>query len=148
MALFKIDPITKRRIERFRKIKRGYYSLIILTAAIVLSVFAPLLAESRALAVYYKGTLYLPSFQYLSMATFAQAPPAGWSGNDLETEYLRLKREWATERTMYARDASEAKGDAAALTALDAKYPDRGYYVIMPLIPWDPYQSDFWYNEI
>src|SRR5690606_9715410 len=38
--------------------------------------------------------------------------------------------------------------DEAALAALDAKYPNRRNRVIMPPIPWDPYQSDFWYNEI
>ena len=57
--MWALDPITKRRFARFRKIKRGYYSLLILTAAIVLSIFAPFLAESRAIAVWYDGRLYL-----------------------------------------------------------------------------------------
>src|SRR5258705_2697328 len=94
MAWIKLDPITRRRFARFRQIKRGYYSFLILVGAIVLSIFAPLLAESRALLVVYKGTPYFASFQYLSMATFAQQPPPGWSGGDLETEYLRLQHEW------------------------------------------------------
>ena len=78
MAWIKFDPITKRRFARFRQIKRGYYSLLILLAAIVLSIFAPYLAESRALLVYYKGSLYFPTFQYYTMQTFAQAPPPAW----------------------------------------------------------------------
>ena len=49
MAWLRIDPITRRRIARFQRIKRGYYSLVILTVAMVLSIFAPYLAESRAL---------------------------------------------------------------------------------------------------
>ena len=147
MALIKLDPITRRRIARFRKIKRGYYSLIILLAAIVLSVFAPFLAESRALLVIYQGQFYFPTFQYLDMTTFHQAPPTGWDGS-LETEYLRLQREWQVERLLYQRDAAAAGNDAQKLAALDARYPDRGDHVIMPAIPWDPYQSDFWYNEI
>ena len=37
----------------------------------------------------------------------------------------------------------------AKLAALDAQYPNRrDSYVVMPLIPWNPYQNDFWYNEI
>ena len=148
MAWLKLDPITRRRFQRFRRIKRGYYSLVILLGAIVLSIFAPLLAESRALLVVYKGQVYLPTFQYLSMATFGQMPPPGWSTGDLETEYLRLQREWQVERFLYARDAAQAGGDAQKVAALDAEYPNRGNYVIMPPIPWDPYQSDFWYNEI
>ena len=41
-----------------------------------------------------------------------------------------------------------AGADAAALAAVDAKYPNRDDFVIMPPIPWDPYQNDFWSNEI
>ena len=77
MAWITLDPITRRRFARFRQIKRGYYSLIILLAAILLSVFAPFLAESRALLVIYQGKLYFPTFQYIDMATFHQAPPPG-----------------------------------------------------------------------
>ncbi|HMI96059.1 MAG TPA: hypothetical protein VK479_06060, partial [Micropepsaceae bacterium] len=148
MAWIKLDPITRRRFARFRQIKRGYYSFLILLVAIVLSIFAPLLAESRALMVSYQGTWFFPTFQYQSMGTFAQTPPPGWSGGDLETEYLRLQREWQAERYFYNREAAQAGSDAQKLAALAAKYPNRENYVVMPPIPWDPYQSDFWYNEI
>src|SRR3954471_13129829 len=111
MAWIKLDPITRRRFAKFRHIKRGYYSFLILMAAIVLSIFAPLLAESRALFVSYQGHWYFPSFQYFSMATFNQAPPAGWSTGDLEVEYLRLKREWQVERYFYARERAQTGND-------------------------------------
>jgi len=148
MAWIKLDPITRRRFARFRQIKRGYYSFVILTVAIVLSIFAPLLAESRALFVSYQGHWFFPTFQYLNMATFNQAPPPGWSTADIETEYLRLQREWQAERYFYDREAAQAGGDTGKLAALEMKYPNRRNYVIMPPIPWDPYASDFWYNEI
>src|SRR5579863_532734 len=148
MAWIKLDPITRRRFVRFRHIRRGYYSFLVLTAAIILSIFAPFLAESRALAVLYNGRLYFPTFQYLSLATFHQTPPQGWTANDLETEYLRLQREWQVERFFYDRERSEISNNPQELAALNNKYPDRGNYVVMPMIPWDPYQSDFWYNEI
>jgi microcin C transport system permease protein len=144
MAWLRLDPITRKRIERFRRIKRGYYSLVILTAAIVLSVFAPYLAESRALLVWHNGRPYFPTFEYLSMATFGQEPPPAWATGELETEYLRLQGEWRVERTLYSRELA-AGADPAAL---EAKYPNRGNYVFMPPIPWDPYQNDFWYSEI
>ena len=76
MAWIKLDPITRRRFERFRKIKRGYYSLLILVGAIVLSIFAPYLAESRALIVLYNGHIYFPTFSYRTMAEF-QSGAAG-----------------------------------------------------------------------
>jgi microcin C transport system permease protein len=147
MAWITLDPITRRRFARFRQIKRGYYSFLILTAAIVLSIFAPFLAESRALVVYYKGQLFFPTFQYFTMGTFNQPPPQGWSGSDLDADYYRLQREWQTERFLFNRDVAAAGNDATKTAELDAKYPNRGNYVIMPFIPWDPYQSDFWYNE-
>lgn len=145
MALFNLDPITRRRFARFRRIKRGYYSLIILLVAIVLSIFAPYLAESRALMVRYEGSTYFPTFTYMTMGFFKQAPPAGWLAEDLEADYLRLQREWRLERESYERESASAGADPAALAA---KYPNRANRVVMPLIPWDPFQSDFWYNEV
>ena len=148
MRWIKLDPITRRRLQRFRRIKRGYYSFVILTVAIVLSVFAPYLAESRALLVWHDGRLFFPTFEYLDMETFGQEPPPAWGMADLETEYARLKREWALERELYDRELAEIADDSGALATLDGRYPNRGNFVIMPPIPWDPYQNDFWYNEI
>ena len=141
----RLDPITRKRFHRFRRIKRGYYSLIILAVLSVLSVFAAYLAESRALIVWYNGTLYLPTFEYYEMEVFGQQPPPAWATGDLETEYLRLQGEWRVERFLFDREASEAGSEPAAL---EARYPNRDNFVVMPPIPWDPYTSDFWYNEI
>ena len=148
MKWIRLDPITRKRLERFRRIKRGYYSFIVLGVAIVLSVFSPYLAESRALLVWYEGRVYLPTFEYLPMETFGQEPPPAWGMADLETEYLRLQREWRLERELHERELTRGGGNPTALAALDERYPNRGHYVIMPPIPWDPYQNDFWYNEI
>lgn len=148
MALFTLDPIMRRRVERFKRIRRGYYSLIILGVAALLSVFAPYLAESRALVVWHNGTVYFPTFEYLSMDTFSQVPPPGWTSDILEADYFRLQGEWRAERASYDREKTEAGNDAAKLATLGTKYPNRDNFVVMPAIPWDPYQSDFWYNEI
>lgn len=148
MKWIKLDPITRKRLERFRRIRRGYYSSIILGAAIVLSVFSPYLAESRALLVWYDGRLYLPTFEYFPMETFGQEPPPAWGVEDLETEYLRLQSEWRLERELHERERDQVGTDPAVVAALDARYPNRGNFVVMPPIPWDPYQNDFWYNEI
>jgi microcin C transport system permease protein len=143
-----LDPITRKRLQRFRRIRRGYWSFLILAAAIVLSIFAAYLAESRALVVWYRGELFFPTFQYLPMSRFAQEPPPAWDTAEIETEYLRLQREWDTERVLYARARAAAGDDPAALAALEARYPNRGHYVVMPPIPWNPYQNDFGPNEI
>src|SRR3569623_1663852 len=101
MAWLKLDPITQRRLARFRKIKRGYYAFLNLVAAIVLTIFASYLAESRALIVSYNGHVYFPTFVYRTMAEFNQAPPEGWQAADLEADYFRLQREWRLERALY-----------------------------------------------
>jgi microcin C transport system permease protein len=147
MAWPKLDPVTRRRLQRFRRIRRGYWSFLILAAAMVLSVFAPFLAESRALLVWHDGRAYFPTFQYLEMATFGQEPPAGWDGREIETEYFRLQREWRVEREMHARARARVGDDAGKLAALEAKFPNRRNFVVMPPIPWNPYQNDFSANE-
>jgi ABC-type microcin C transport system permease subunit YejE len=148
MYKLKLSPITQRRIQRFKSIRRGYYSLIILLGAVVLSIFAPFLSESRALFVWYEGRAYFPTFQYYDMDTFNQTPPAAWGMGDLETEYFRLQREWQLERALYREERQGVGDDAAALAALEARYPNRRNYVVMPPIAWNPYESDFWYSEI
>jgi len=146
--MWTLDPITRRRFARFRKIKRGYYSLLILAAATVLSIFAPFLAESRALVVWYDGRLYLPTFEFYEMDVFGQEPPPAWGTGELETEYLRLQREWRAERYFYDRELARLGDEPAVRAELEARFPNRRNRVIMPPIPWDPYESDFWYNEI
>ena len=148
MAWIKLDPVTRRRLQRFRHIRRGYWSFLILAAAMVLSVFAPFLAESRALLVWHEGRAYFPTFRFLPMDTFGQTPPPAWDTTDIETEYLRLQREWALERFLHRRELAAAGADPAARAAVDARYPNRRNYVVMPPIPWDPFQNDFWYGEI
>ena len=151
MAWITLDPVTRKLLHRFRQIRRGWWSFLILMAAILLSIFAPYLAESRALVVWYQGALHFPTFRYIEMSRFGQAPPPAWSTSEIEVEYLRLQREWEAERFMHGRDraaAVAAGADAAALAAIDAKYPNRDHRVVMPTIPWDPYQNDFWANEI
>ena len=103
MAWIRLDPITSKRLDRFRRIKRGYYSFLILAAAMVLSIFAAYLAESRALLVWYNGRPYFPTFEFYTMDTFGQKPPPAWGMGDLETEYLRLGREWDVDRYLYER---------------------------------------------
>jgi len=143
-----LDPITRRRLQRFRRIRRGWYSFLILVGAMVLSIFSPFLAESRALLVRYEGRLYFPTFRFYEMATFRQEPPPAWGMADLETEYHRLQREWKTERALFQRARREPGVSPERLAELEARYPNRRNWVLMPPIPWNPYESDFWSNEI
>ncbi len=48
--------------QQFKRLKRGYYALILLMALLALSCVAELLVNSRALVVSYQGQLYFPSY--------------------------------------------------------------------------------------
>ena len=58
-----LSPEIKKKINRFKSIKRGYYSFLIISIMIVLSLFAELFINSKALMVYYNGNFYFPTYQ-------------------------------------------------------------------------------------
>jgi microcin C transport system permease protein len=64
--------IFRKRLRKFRTIKRGYYSFLILVGAYGCSFFLPLLISSSALVVRYSGHWYFPIAQYHAAATFGQ----------------------------------------------------------------------------
>ncbi len=59
---FSLDPLTRKKLRRFRSIRRGYVSFLLLTIAILLSCVAELLVSSRALIVKYEGELFFPTY--------------------------------------------------------------------------------------
>ena len=89
--MIRLDPLTKKRLGKFKKIKRGYYSFIILTFIIVLSFFAELFINNRALLVRYDGHLYFP--------TYGDIIPGKTLGEDYEWEanYKELKIKYQEE---------------------------------------------------
>ena len=84
-----LNPLTVKQWQRFRSIKRGYYSAIILAIALVASLAAELFVNSRALVVYYQGTVAFP--------TYGDVIPGKAFGldYDYETDYRELKRLFA-----------------------------------------------------
>jgi len=82
--------IMRRRFQKFRRIKRGYYSFLILTGAYVLSFFLPLLINDKALVVKYQGHYYFPIAKYHSTTDFGQ-PGYG------EPSYRDMKKKFQAE---------------------------------------------------
>ncbi|MBX2808525.1 MAG: ABC transporter permease subunit [Cellvibrionaceae bacterium] len=77
--------------QQFKPLKRGYYSLLILVSLFVLSLFAELLVNSRALIVSYQGELYFPSYGRVIPGTeFGLA-------YEYETNYRQLQQHFKTE---------------------------------------------------
>lgn len=62
MSLIKLNPQTAKKLRRFREIKRGYYSFLILVGFLLLSLAGEMLINNRALVVSYEGDLYFPTY--------------------------------------------------------------------------------------
>lgn len=65
-----LSPLTKKRLRKFRSIKRAWYSLIILTVAFVISLFSEHIANDRPLLLHYDGKYYFPTLKFYSAETF------------------------------------------------------------------------------
>ena len=55
------ESILQKRIKRFKSMKRGYYSLILLIIFYVLSILGPLWMNNKALIVKYNNEYYFPA---------------------------------------------------------------------------------------
>ena len=82
----RFDPQTVRKFQRFRSIRRGYWSFLLLIGTIVLSLGAELLVSNRPLFVKYEGKVYFP--------TYGSIIPGKVFGfdYDYETNYRDLKK--------------------------------------------------------
>ena len=82
----KLNPRTIKQFKRFRSIKRGYYSFILMGLAILLSLGAELLVNNRALVVHFEGQYYFP--------TYSRMIPGTVFGLDYayETNYRELQK--------------------------------------------------------
>lgn len=89
--MFRFNPLTIENIRRFRSIKRGYYSLLLMSMFIVLSIFAELLVNSRAIVVRYNGEFYFPVYRSMIPGKFFGLD------YDYETNYRDLKKKFNAE---------------------------------------------------
>jgi microcin C transport system permease protein len=56
------NPRTLKKLNRFRQIKLGYGSLIVLTTLLLVSLLAELIVNNRAILVKYEGSYFLPTY--------------------------------------------------------------------------------------
>lgn len=91
--MLRISPLTKRRLQRFRSIKRGYYSFVLLCFLIGFSLIAELFINNRALFVSYEGQWYFP--------TYGDILPGTTFGEDYEweTNYRQLQEKWQNNQS-------------------------------------------------
>ena len=105
---FSFTPITLRRIERFKSIKRGYYSLIVILALAAVASLDHLLVGNEALIVQRDGEWHWPAFS----RQLEKGEAFGLTGDEAQSppDYRDLQRRFS--------DAGE------------------GDWVLMPLLPY------------
>jgi microcin C transport system permease protein len=89
--MIKLNPITAKKWRRFRALKRGWWSFLLLLALCVLCLFAEILANKRALFVSHEGRWYFPTY-----TGFHSGREFGL-GYDYEVNYRELQSKWRAQ---------------------------------------------------
>lgn len=91
------NKITLQRIQRFKELKRGYYSLLVLMGLVFIAALDQVIVGQDALAVSYEGKWYFPAFSSLSY----KGSDFGIKGDegDAPVNYRKLKVEFSSKKT-------------------------------------------------
>jgi ABC-type microcin C transport system permease subunit YejE len=128
--MFFTSPIFKRRWNKFKNIKRGYYSFIFVIIIFGLSFFSEFLINSKAIFVKYQGKIHFTLFSFESARSF------GLKGYGIPN-YRQMKQIYQV-RNQERKDRL-AKGTA---TEDDKKYQEWGDdWVLLPVYPYGPLES-------
>src|SRR5688572_29778405 len=66
------ESIFRRRLRKFRRLKRGYGAFLVIVGAYLVSFLLPVLANNVALVVKYDGQYYFPILRFYPAAAFGQ----------------------------------------------------------------------------
>ena len=91
MSVLNLNPQTIKQLKRFRSIKRGYWSAVLLAVLLALCLVAELLVNSRALMVSYEGEWYFPTYSAMNPGTTFGLDYA------YETNYRELRQKYEEE---------------------------------------------------
>lgn len=91
--MFCLSPIAQRRWQRFRKNRRGWFSLWAFAVLLTLSLGAELIANDKPLLLKHEGSLYFPAFKRYTEQQFGGQLP-------FQPDY----------RSQYVRELIEGKG--------------------------------------
>ena len=115
------------RLRRFRRLKRGYYSFIVLAGAYLLSFFLPFLMGNRAIFVSYDDRWYFPAFKTYFYDTFGFGTLTIYPGTVFDQVDARGR-------------VVQGETDYRALDERLEK-ESTGGFAILPPIPYSPYES-------
>jgi len=114
----RLTPLALKKLRRFRSSTRGWWSFLFLLGGFLLSLVGELWINSRALIVSYEGQLFFPTYASVySGQDFGIEKDSAGSPYEYEVNYRELQKHF--------------KGQGS------------GNWVLMPLVPWNPYENDF-----
>lgn len=87
---YSTESLFRKRLRKFRSIKRGYYSFIIIVSLYILSFFTPLLLNYKPLLVKYNGEYYSPILKFYPASVFGL-------DSQSEADYRKLKHQFKRE---------------------------------------------------
>src|SRR5687767_1114807 len=88
MTPVRSESLFRKRVRKFRRLERGYYSFLIVVVAYAASFLLPFIMSGTPLAVKYQGQYFFPMFRFYSVTQF------GTEGFG-EPDYRALKARFA-----------------------------------------------------
>ena len=90
----KITPLTRRRLDSFRRNRRGFWSLWIFLVVFLVTLFAEFIANDRPILVRFNGAWYFPVFADYPETTFGGEFPTAADYRDPAVEKLIAAKGW------------------------------------------------------
>jgi microcin C transport system permease protein len=90
----KITPLTRRRLDSFRRNRRGFWSLWIFLAVFLVTLFAEFIANDRPILVHFNGGWYFPVFADYPETTFGGEFPTAADYRDPAVNKLITAQGW------------------------------------------------------
>src|SRR5215472_5583007 len=90
----RITPLTRRRLQAFRRNRRGFWSLWIFLALFLVTLFAEFIANDRPILVRFEGAWYFPVFTDYSETTFGGEFPTSADYRDPAVQRLIAEKGW------------------------------------------------------
>jgi len=144
----KSDSILKKRIRKFKTIKRAYYSLIILIIAYLFSLSANIFINSTALMVKYTNNIYDIGEEYIDLNNNKQWDEGEEHIDQPQYYYPLFKKIFKNseyEASFFGQNYIQGKKRYGKphyrLLKKGFQNSKNGDFVIMPLYPYDPYEE-------
>ncbi len=115
------ESILQKRIKRFKSIKRGYYSLLLIIFLYIISLLGPLWINNKPLILKYDNQYYFPAIvdllDFIPGINYPlyEAKTFNQKSNKIEVDFRQLKKEIAMQ--------------------------DNGNFILMPIYPYHPHED-------